>query len=124
MLKTSRDTVDRLISEKDFLSTVIEFAQAHGWKVAHFRPGMTGRRVGRDGKPVWVTPVQGDGKGFPDLVLVRKQVLLFVELKSQKGRVSKEQLAWLDALGSTCVRAYCWRPSYWEKIERILGSTS
>ena len=115
------DTINHLISEKDFLTTVIEYAQAHGWKVAHFRPGMTGRRVGRDGKPVWVTPVQGDGKGFPDLVLVRERVLIFAELKSQKGRVSKEQLGWLDAISPTCAGAYCWRPEDWNEIEWLLG---
>ena len=119
MLKTSRDTIDRLISEKDFLSTVIEFAQAHGWKVAHFRPAMTGR-LRRDGKPVWVTPVQGDGKGFPDLVLVRTDRLIFAEVKAEKGRIVPNQERWLGALLTSGQQVYVWRPSNWEEIEGIL----
>ena len=36
--------------------------------------------------------------GFPDLVLVRPPELLFVELKSDRGRIRPEQREWIDAL--------------------------
>ena len=50
--------------------------------------------------------------GFPDLVLVKNGVLLFFELKQQKGRVSVHQQAWIDALSAVGfnVRAAIVRP--------------
>ena len=116
--------VDNIVSEREFLATLIEYAQALGWRVAHFRPSMTSR-VDKRGQPVWVTPVQADGAGFPDLVLVRDGRLLFVEAKSAKGKVSEEQNHWLGALhkvafGSPRVRVYLWRPSDWLTIEKLL----
>lgn len=54
--------------------------------------------------------------GFPDLVLVRCQRLLFVELKSEKGKISPEQQTWIDMLAFVPgVEAYFWRPS--QKLE-------
>ena len=37
--------------------------------------------------------------GFPDLVLVRPPEMLFIELKSERGRVSPAQRMWLDQIG-------------------------
>ena len=50
--------------------------------------------------------------GFPDLVCVKDGVLLFLELKQQKGRVSVHQQAWIDALSAIGfnVRAAIVRP--------------
>ena len=112
------------ISEKDFLATIIEYAKAKGWRCAHFRPGMTSR-VDKDGNPVWVTPVQADGKGFPDLVLIRDGSLLFVECKSEKGKPSVEQREWLQALSKVAyssprVGVHLWQPDDWPTIEKIL----
>ena len=38
--------------------------------------------------------------GFPDLVLLRGSVLLFVELKSIHGRVSPAQAEWIERLNA------------------------
>jgi hypothetical protein len=101
------------VSEAQLQKAVIELAQLLGWRVAHFRPAMT--QSGR-----WVTAVQGDGKGFPDLVLARAGVVLFVELKSAKGRLSPEQQEWLDVLPSA--DTFVWQPAHWESgaIEEVL----
>ena len=112
------------ISERDFLATVVEYAQLKGWRVAHFRPGMTSR-IDKSGKPVWVTPVQADGKGFPDLVLARDGQLLFIEAKSEKGKLSKDQQKWFwelskVAYSSPRVGGHLWRPSDWSNIETML----
>lgn len=50
--------------------------------------------------------------GFPDLVCVKNGVLLFFEIKQQKGRVSVHQQAWIDALSAVGfnVRAAIVRP--------------
>ena len=101
------------MSEAELQKAVIELAQRLGYRVAHFRPALT--QTGR-----WVTAVQGDGAGFVDLVLARKGVVLFIELKSKKGRVSDAQEAWLSELprGFTFV----FRPGDWldGTIETVL----
>lgn len=115
------------ITEKAWQKMVIDMAHIAGWKVAHFRPGMTSR-IGKDSKPVWVTPVQGDGKGFVDCVLVHperrildKPRLLFVELKSETGNLSKEQEDWVIWLRSAGQKVYVWRPSDFDEAKRVLG---
>lgn len=95
-------------SEASLQSWVIEYARAHGWRVAHFRPAQTAKG--------WRTPVEADGKGFPDLVLVRDGIVILAEVKSQTGPVRPEQRAWLEASG-----AYLWRPSDRPEIERVLA---
>ena len=81
-------------------------------------------RVDRKGKPVWLTPVQADGKGFPDLVLVRGKRLIFAEVKAERGRGSPEQDAWFTALRSAGrgegQYVYIWRPSNWDEIVEVL----
>lgn len=57
--------------------------------------------------------------GFPDLVIVGNAVI-FVELKSQRGRVSPEQQAWLDALMRAGVEAHVWRPDDWPLVAERL----
>jgi hypothetical protein len=92
------------VSEAELQKAVIELARRLGWRTAHFRTSRT-----QSGG--WATAVQGDGKGFPDLVLARNGYVLFVELKADKGRLSMDQLAWLSAL--TPERMLVWRPKDW-----------
>lgn len=99
------------MTEAELQSAVIDLARMCGWRVAHFRPART--------ETGWVTPVAGDGKGFPDLVLVRDRVL-FVELKSATGRLSEDQVAWLQELAAAGADARVWRPGDWDEIEAAL----
>lgn len=81
-------------SEADFYATVIDAARLSGWRTAHFRPAQT--------KYGWRTAVQGDGKGFPDFVLVHPVGRVwFVELKVTGAYMSPEQRQW----GETLLRA-------------------
>ena len=41
--------------------------------------------------------LRGDA-GFPDLVLARKDRVMFVEVKSARGRLGKNQAAWFGVL--------------------------
>jgi hypothetical protein len=78
-------------TETDFYATVIDTARICGWQVAHFRPALT--------KHGWRTAVSGDGKGFPDFVLVHPAGhIWFVELKTTKARLSPEQQQWAEVL--------------------------
>jgi hypothetical protein len=101
------------MTEKELQSAVMDTARRLGWLRAHFTPAETSKG--------WRTPVSGDGKGFPDLVLVRERVV-FVELKGHGGRVSQEQKEWLEALDRAGAECYLWTPSSWTsgEIERVL----
>jgi len=104
-------------SETQFQLSVIEYAKLHGWRVAHFRVARTARG--------WRTPVQADGAGFPDLIMTRRGCsegrLVIAELKSKKGKVSKDQRLWLDAFTMVeNVEVYVWRPEDRAEIEEVL----
>jgi hypothetical protein len=100
---TSRATLDALCSEDELLVDVIVIAHLAGWYVAHFRPALTARG--------FRTAVAGDGAGFPDLVLVHpRHGVIFAELKTERGTISAEQLAWQHRLQVAGERAYIWRP--------------
>jgi hypothetical protein len=107
-----KDLLRREPTETQFLAQVISLANLHGWLAAHFRPGLT--KSGR-----WVTAVQGDGKGFPDLVLVRDR-LVVAELKVGRNKTTPEQDGWLQAFRDGGVEAYTWWPRDWETIEEVL----
>ena len=95
-----------LISEKDFLHTVVEMAQLYRWAVHHvFDTQHYARRV---------------GVGFPDLVLAQQGAVIVVELKTETGRVTTEQKTWLGLFRSAGVPAFVWRPSQLDAIEALL----
>lgn len=62
-------------------------------------------------------------KGFPDLVICGQR-LIFVELKSEKGRVTKAQQEWLDDLRAAGIEAYVWRPSDLQMATGVLQQLS
>lgn len=93
------------MTEAELLAATIDLAQLLRYRVAHFRPAKTAYG--------WRTPVQGDGKGWPDLSMVRggsSPRLLFAELKSDTGRLDPEQVEWLAALEDSGCETYVWRP--------------
>lgn len=59
--------------------------------------------------------------GFPDLVLVRERII-YVELKTQVGRLSPEQVRWKLLLEVAGGEWYLWRPSDLEEVAKILGN--
>lgn len=107
------------ISETAWQETVIEAAHLHGWLVAHFRPVRIQRE---DGSVYYATPVAADGKGWPDLVLVRAgHAPIYVELKTDVGTLSPEQKMWARALRAADADYRIWRPGdSWEAIEGVL----
>ena len=102
------------ITEDEFLRQVLQLAKLRGWRTAHFRPAMT--KKGR-----WVTAVSGDGKGFPDLILVRRDSILVVELKVPPNKLTAEQQEWMDAFERTGIMVLCWTPNDWPLIEWTLA---
>lgn len=53
--------------------------------------------------------------GFPDLVLVRADRLIFAELKSQRGRLTTAQRQWREKLLALdgVVEYHLWTPKEW-----------
>lgn len=101
-------------TEARFLARVTDLAQLQGWRWMHIRPGLNER--GR-----YRTPVAGSlGAGWPDLVLVRHDRLIFAELKAERGRITNLQLGVLQVLNGARAETYVWKPSDWGTIERIL----
>jgi hypothetical protein len=100
------------VTEASFTDQVLELAKLLRWTSTHFRPARTSHG--------WRTPVSGDGAGFPDILLIRRDRLVVAELKARRGRLTHEQLAWLDLFRGTGAEAYVWRPADLDDIARIL----
>ena len=96
------------LSEKMFQSRIVAGARALGFMVYHTYDS---RR---------------STKGFPDLCLVhpKSHQLIFLEIKTDKGRVSLEQATWISALEMVLgnVHALILRPQlwdvFWEELKR------
>lgn len=84
------------MSEKDFQAGVLKLAQFHGFSLRYH-----------------VFDSRRSAPGFPDLVLVNTRIgrILWRELKTNKGRVSPDQQAWLDGLTACGMDASVWRPN-------------
>ena len=96
-------------TEAQFQRAVVEYARLRGWLVYHTYDS---RRS------------QG---GFPDLVMVRvgaqAPMVVFAELKAEKGKLSREQDLWLGKLWhceTERMLVRVWRPSDWPEIEEVL----
>lgn len=92
------------MSEKAFMAQVVELAKLRGWTVYHS----------------W-TSIHSPC-GFPDLVLARPPRVIFWECKSERGRVSLDQRAWLDRLTACGMLAEVIRPSDWDLVEERLNA--
>ena len=85
------------MTEKDFQNTVLELARIHGWLCYHTHDS---RRSAR---------------GFPDLVLAKGGVVLMAECKTDTGKLTNDQIAWLLA-----THGVIWRPKHWYVVEKSL----
>jgi hypothetical protein len=88
-------------NEVGFLGRVRRFARDHAWETYHTHRS------------------DHSEPGFPDLVLVRETVL-WVELKTNTGKLTKEQALWLSILAHAGQETHIWRPRDWPEIEARL----
>ena len=94
-------------------SKVIQLAKMNGFRVQHSRPVQQ-----KDGK--WLTAIAGD-PGFPDLVLAHKERgILFLELKSDTGKLSPGQVMWQQAIAPH-VEWWLVREADLERLAKRLG---
>jgi hypothetical protein len=84
-------------TEADFQARIIKTAQAAGWLVYHTHDSRRSQR------------------GFPDLVLVHaaRGLVLFRELKTEKGTLRPAQRDWIHDLTQAGQDAAVWRPRQW-----------
>jgi len=99
-----RTATGGIVTGAEIQSGVVDLARLQGWRVAHFRPARTSKG--------WRTPVAADGKGWPDLVLVRERVV-YAEIKGDGDRLREEQAAWLQALAQAGAEVHLWRAEEW-----------
>jgi hypothetical protein len=94
---------DRM-TEAQFLQQVRDLALLTGWTVYHTHDS---RR---------------SDAGFPDIVAVnpRQARTIFAELKTQTGRLSDAQKAWLASLAEAGQETALWRPADLDDIKQIL----
>ena len=98
-------------SERSFQGRVLRVAKEHSFRTYHTERS------------------DGSAPGFPDLVMVRPQSatrpgrLLIVELKSQRGKLTKDQAEWLSLLRHSIpgLEVYDWHPADWDTIVDILA---
>lgn len=93
----------RLVKERELHAWVVDYAVATGW-LTYSVPDS--RRTPR---------------GFPDLVLIREDRALFIELKTETGRVRVEQEIWLGRMEACGLTTRVWRPSDLKEIMDTLA---
>lgn len=104
----AKDYQEKLIlawTEAAFQNHVEQLATAHGWLTYHTYNSMR------------------SNPGFPDLTMVHPEHgLVFIELKTEKGRVKPDQKTWLAALKAADQYAEVWRPRdlVSGEVERLL----
>lgn len=104
-ISDARRVVNGAIPEAEFQRQIIEAAEANGWYVWRDNDSRRNRA------------------GFPDLLLIRGATLLFLEIKTEKGRVHPEQAAVIARLKQVrYVHADVVRPSNWPDLEPVLRS--
>ena len=113
-IREAPKTVTSTIPEKALQRAVLELAMTVGYRVHHCRTAPT-RSGGH------ATPIEGH-RGFPDLVLVGHDRVIFAELKSAKGRMSEDQMVWRTRIEDVGAEYFLWRPADWldGTIEREL----
>jgi hypothetical protein len=93
-------------SEREFQDTLVGVLELFGYVVEHTYPLLTRPK---SGQPVWRTG--STLKGKPDLIAVRPPRLLAIEVKTEVGRPSPEQVAVLSMYSEVpCARAWLVTP--------------
>lgn len=93
---TAAPVVLAAMSEAELRRRIIDAAHLGGWRVTSMHDSR---------QQTW-----GTDPGWPDLFLVRGRRALALELKTERGRVSGGQYAWLAALRMAGIDARIVRP--------------
>ena len=58
--------------------------------------------------------------GFPDLIILRDQIMIVAELKSEDGELTAEQYFWLLGFIEITPAVYLWKPSDFDSVKEVL----
>lgn len=108
---TERRWTQQLIGEQGL-------ARLFGWRWWHDRATNLPRQC-----PTCKTELRmiRNDPGWPDLFLIRDDTLIVAELKADRGRVSPEQQAWLDAFRRVRrIVVAVWKPRDVDEVTRML----
>lgn len=97
-------------TEAEWMRFVTNYAESLGWDWMH---------VGRVGKYTANGAKGTLGEGWPDLLLVRGERLIFVECKAQMGVLTERQKRVLSIL-EAAVPCFVWRPSDFARMAEEL----
>ena len=102
------------ISGQKLQKGIIDLAHRYGFIAAHFTAVKTDYG--------WRVPVSADGRGFPDLIMVRER-LIAVEVKGDGDTLRPDQKRWQAALRMANVEYHVFTPAMWVDgtIEAILS---
>jgi len=122
---TFLDTPPR-ISEAQFMRQIVEYAELLRWHVFHDRA--TNQRTTCAGCKARLlcancqrpARVVRNTAGMLDLILIRRPRVIWAELKSDRGKLTPDQLTVFCELRASGQEAYVWRPKDFPTIERIL----
>jgi hypothetical protein len=93
------------LTEKEWQRQVVELARLCGYLVYH-------THLSKNSQP-----------GFPDLTCVRDRVV-FLELKTEMGKLSEAQAGWIDALTKAGALVMVARPSDLQAVADLLTNPS
>ncbi|HVL14055.1 MAG TPA: hypothetical protein VM529_15910 [Gemmata sp.] len=105
--------------ENVFMDAVARLARAAGWKVLHVLKKRVAAKKAGAMDYHWETSVAYDGKGFPDLLLLKPGRLVVVETKVGRNKATPEQEEWLE-LFATVGEARLAYPKHWPEIVATL----
>lgn len=101
-------------TEAGFQKAVTDLALLCSWRFVHHRPARTAKG--------WRTAGSGDIAGWVDLVLwhERARRVLYVEVKSERGRTTQAQRDVLTSLRLAGCEVAVWAPRDWAELEATL----
>ncbi|ALY09546.1 hypothetical protein SALGADO_19 [Arthrobacter phage Salgado] len=102
----------RTITEAAWQSKVQQLLTVYGWRWFH----APNNRPGRGGY------VQNIKAGYPDITAVRGNRTIYAELKTETGKTTEDQDAWLEDLANAGHETYVWRPRDIDDVIAILSS--
>lgn len=108
---TDEERVLRDIPESSWQVTVMEILAENGYLVYHDNTQWRNKfgQLARANTP-----------GMPDIVAVRMDPpdFFFAELKKELGKLSEDQIRWIEAIRATGIPCYVWRPSDAPEVRR------
>lgn len=99
------------------MAAVVRYARLMGWNAWHDQATNAPRACRTCKTPLRLPRNEA---GFLDLLLTRRPRVVWVELKSERGKLTDEQRERIEELRACGQEVFLWKPSHWQEIERVL----